>query len=97
MKSRRRVSRFRGRRPPQPTPRFIVGDQAGEFNVLEYLGHSAINPVKLTKLSQEHHWYRVKCSCGNEETHTQQQLIDVRRHRVCQSCIEAIQQIKETT
>lgn len=95
MRPRRKVSRFRTRKPKEPTPRFQEGDQAGEFNVIQYLGHSAINPVKLTQLSQEHHWYKVRCSCGNVESHTQQQLIDTRRHRACASCIEQIIEHKE--
>lgn len=94
---RHKVSPFRGRKPLEPIPKFDIGDEAGEFNVIRYLGHTAIKPEGTPKkLSQEHHWYKVRCACGNEEVHTQQQLIDVRRHRACQSCIEEIMQIKET-
>lgn len=94
---RHKVSRYRGRRPLTPTPRFQIGDQAGEFNVAAYLGHSAVRPEgKPVKLGQEHHWYRVRCACGTSEVHTQQQLIDVRRHRACQSCIDAIVKTKES-
>ena len=96
IKPRHKVSRFRYRKPNVPTPRFQVGDQAGEFNVIEYIGHTAIKPVGTpTKLCQEHHWYKVRCACGKEETHTQQQLIDVRRHRACASCIDEIVEMKE--
>lgn len=78
-------------------PKFIIGDQAGEFNVLKYLGYSAINPVKLKMLSQEHHWYKVRCSCGVIETHSQQQLIDTRRLRICVTCQTNLIQLKENT
>lgn len=82
----RRVSRFR-RRYYGPQPRFKVGDDAGSFNVIEYLGHSRVAPAGTARtLSQEHHWYRVRCKCGNEEVHTQQQLIDTRRLRQCAEC-----------
>ena len=94
--SGKRVSHNRFRKPNVATPRFQVGDQAGEFSVLEYLGYSAVKPTGTpTKLCQEHHWYKVRCECGTEEVHTQQQLIDVRRHRACASCIEAIVEMKE--
>ena len=92
------------RKPPQrvsrsryiskgPTPRFISGDQAGEFNVLSYLGYSAVQPEgKPVRLKQQHHWYRVKCGCGKVEIHTQQQLIDTRRHRMCSDCINTLKE-----
>ena len=86
----KRPSRF-ARMPVEPTPRFQEGDQAGEFNVLEYLGYGATKPHEPVRLRVEHHWYRCRCSCGNEEIHTQQQLIDVRRNRCCSECSEAIQ------
>ena len=94
MKSKRlrRPSRFRWK-PKTPTPRFDVGDQAGEFNVLEYLGHSANKPFKPERLKVEHHWYRVRCSCGTEEIHTQQQLIDVRRNRMCVTCTDKLKEM----
>jgi hypothetical protein len=96
IKPRHKVSRFRFRKPKEPTPRFDIGDQAGEFNVIGYLGYSTIRPEGTpTKLSQEHHWYKVRCACGKEEVHTQQQLIDVRRHRACGSCIDKIMEMKE--
>lgn len=89
----RRRSRF-SRTPSEPTPRFDVGDQAGQFNVLEYLGWSSIKPEgEAKKLCQEHHWYRVRCSCGNTEIHTQQQLIDTRRHRICEDCITQLREV----
>ena len=85
-KRRRRVSRFR-RKYFGPEPKFQVGDQAGGFNVIQYYGHSAVAPAGTPRtLSQAHHWYRVRCECGNEEVHTQQQLIDTRRLRVCAEC-----------
>ena len=82
--TRRKVSRFRRRYYGTPQPKFQVGDTAGEFNVIDYLGHSSIAPEGEPRvLSQDHHWYKVRCSCGNEEIHTQQQLIDTRRSRKC--------------
>lgn len=87
----KRVSRFRTRKPKVPTPRFSEGDVAGKFTVTSYMGYSAIKPTGTPiKLCQEHHWYRVRCECGTCETHTQQQLIDVRRHRACASCIDKV-------
>jgi hypothetical protein len=92
---RYKVSRSRYRKPQEPTPRFDIGDQAGEFNVLEYLGYSRIKPTgEPVKLSQEHHWYKVRCACGKIEVHTQQQLIDVRRHRACASCINELEELR---
>lgn len=82
----RRVNRFRRASRTGPQPSLNVGDTLGAFTVTEYLGHSALRPDVLKKLSQEHHWYKVRCNCGTEETHSQQQLIDVRRVRSCGSC-----------
>lgn len=96
------LARFKRRpfrsRKAGPTPRFQVGDLAGQFNVIEYLGHSAIRPDEPKRLSQEHHWYRVRCSCveRTEEVHSQQQLIDIRRVRACDNCTNRLQEIKET-
>ena len=84
---RRRRPRQLRRRYTGPQPKLKVGNIRGDFTVVEYLGHSAIRPDKLKRLSQEHHWYKVRCSCGSEETHSQQQLIDTRRHRKCQECL----------
>lgn len=82
----RRVSRFR-RKYAGPQPKLGQGDVQGGFTVLEYLGYSAVPPTgKPRTLSQSHHWYRVACECGTEEVHTQQQLIDQRRTRLCIGC-----------
>jgi len=92
----RRYSRFR---KMGPQPRFQIGDQAGEFNIIEYLGYQRTAPTGEPRvLSQEHHWYKVRCSCVNrtEEVHTQQQLIDVRRLRSCTECQSNINQLKES-
>jgi hypothetical protein len=89
----KRFSRFRSRNLG-PHPRFVTGDQAGEFNILEYLGYSSVKPGKDPKMLKVwHHWYRVRCSCGTEETHTQQQLIDTRRQRVCAECQTKLKEI----
>lgn len=83
---RSKARAYRKRYNKGPEPRFQVGDIAGGFNVIAYLGYSCIHPEIAKKLGQEHHWYRVRCSCKNEEIHTQQQLIDTRRQRVCEDC-----------
>jgi hypothetical protein len=89
MKPRIRFRRFQ-RRPKKPIPRFRVGDVAGKFTVIGHQGHSPIPPTgEVRALSQAHHWYLVKCTCGNEESHTQQQLLDTRRHRACIECIRS--------
>lgn len=88
----RRPSRY-GRKSNEPTPRFQPGDQAGEFNVLEYLGYSANKPHEPVRLKVEHHWYKVRCSCGVIEIHTQQQLIDVRRNRMCVECTDKLKEM----
>jgi hypothetical protein len=85
----RRPSRFR-RSSSEPQPRFQSGEVAGDFEILEYLGYSANKPLEPVRLRVEHHWYHCKCSCGAIEVHTQQQLIDTRRHRKCKACIEKI-------
>lgn len=86
---RRRARGFRRRYNGRPEPKFQIGDTAGEFNVIAYLGHTRVAPEGEPRtLSQEHHWYKVRCSCGNEEVHTQQQLIDTRRLRRCATCIK---------
>jgi len=92
-----RISRFRRSLSNEPQPKFKVGDTAGEFNVISYLGHSAIRPDKLKILGQEHHWYRVRCSCVSktEEIHSQQQLVDTRRQRVCGDCLTNIRKNDE--
>ena len=69
-----------------PQPHFTQGDVAGNFTITKYEGHSRVNPKTALRLSTEHHWYRCRCTCGTEEIHTQQQLIDKRRLRQCQSC-----------
>lgn len=72
----------------RPNPKFKIGDIAGEFSVVFYLGYSRVKPAGEPKiLSQEHHWYIVRCCCGVEETHTQQHLTDTRRSRKCKKCL----------
>lgn len=90
-----KINRFRrrGLHLKEPTPKFNIDDIAGEFTVIGYLGHSSIHPTKAVRYSGAHHWYSVRCSCGIEEIHTQQQLIDVRRSRTCVECQS--KQIKE--
>jgi len=85
---RKKVSRYRFKKKSlEPQPKYQVGDTAGQFNILEYLGYSSVKPTGKPKMLKVwHHWYRVRCSCGTEETHTQQQLIDTRRTRVCEEC-----------
>ena len=70
----------------EPTPRFGVGDRLGNFTVIEYRGWSPVSPVTGKLLHAEHHWYYVRCICGERELHTQQQLLDERRKRQCAEC-----------
>ena len=93
---RRRIRRPFTRRAKGPQPRFQVGDSAGEFTVIEYLGYSAVRPDELKMLSQAHHWYKVRCACttATVETHSQQQLIDIRRVRACDKCTEELADIR---
>lgn len=70
----------------EPIPRFKEGDIAGNFTILHYRGWSRVNPENRNLLYAEHHWYKCQCICGNEEIHTQQQLIDTRRKRQCAAC-----------
>ena len=89
----RRPGRF-ARSSSEPEPKFRPGQVAGNFEILEYLGYSANKPCEPIRLKVEHHWYECRCSCGTSEIHTQQQLIDVRRHRMCVGCIDQL--LKET-
>lgn len=82
------MSRYKSR---HPRPRFKVGDSVGNFVVSDYVGYTSVRPVgSPDRLSREHHWYGVTCKCGTEEVHTQQHLIDQRRHRMCKQCISKI-------
>jgi len=73
-----------------PLPKYTIGDIAGDFEIISYIGYSAVHPDKVVRLSQEHHWYKCKCHCGEIETHTQQQLNDTRRLRQCGKCSATI-------
>lgn len=94
---RKRTRRAFTRRVKGPQPRFQVGDSCGEFTVIEYIGYSAVRPDEVKLLKQAHHWYKVRCACTNatEEVHSQQQLIDIRRVRACDSCTTELAKLKE--
>jgi hypothetical protein len=72
--------------PEDATPRYEVGQTAGDFTIAEYLGYSDIHPETATKLHAAMHWYRVICSCSRHVIRTQQQLRDNRRERKCDVC-----------
>ena len=90
---RGRPSRY-GDRSTEPQPRFQKGDTAGEFTILEYLGYSKKKPHLAEFIRTARHWYNCRCQCGTTEVHTQQQLIDVRRNRMCANCISQLQEIE---
>ena len=82
-----RNKRFQG-----ATPKFVKFDKIEKFIVIEYIGYSTVHPGKGTILSKEHHWYRVRCTCGTSEIQTQQQLTDKRRVHACAVCLKEIKE-----
>jgi len=85
----RRPNRFASRRRPRgPQPKLGIDDVCGNFTIIKYLKYGKVPPAPRAPviLAQTHHWYRVRCACGAEEIHTQQQLIDKRRNRHCAKC-----------
>lgn len=68
------------------SPKFVVGDAVGNFTIVVYMGHSAINKRNSRQMSKPQHWYRCRCTCGNVESHSQQELVDPRRSNMCAEC-----------
>jgi hypothetical protein len=84
------MSRWRSRRSVgkvQPgTPKFKVDDVVGDFTILYYLGHSAVNKRTGKSMAKAQHWYHCVCECGQYERRSQQELIDTRRQKRCYEC-----------
>jgi hypothetical protein len=86
MRGRRRP--FRRSKSPSAfgVPKFAVDDIVGNFTILRYEGHSAVNKRNAQTMSKAQHWYRCTCSCGTEEYRSQQELVDPRRQQCCFEC-----------
>lgn len=71
-------------------PRFDIGHKKGDLTVVAYRGHGLVNPDKpgATPMLHVQHFYRVRCSCGNEETVTQRMLAP---HETKVECLECMQ------
>ena len=67
-------------------PKFSDGDRIGQFTILHYMGHSDVNKRDNHIMSKPQHWYRCICSCGTQESRSQQELIDTRRQQKCSVC-----------
>jgi len=67
-------------------PKFSVGDRIGGFQIIHYMGHSDINKRNTHIMAKPQHWYRCRCTCGVEESRSQQELIDTRRQQKCYVC-----------
>jgi len=76
-------------------PKFAEGSVIGDFNVLRHMGHSDVNKRNNHIMAKPQHWYRCLCSCGTEESRTQQELIDVRRNQCCFKCREQHGEVNE--
>lgn len=84
-------SRFPSRRQlsqPIGEPKFEVGEVIGDFTVIHYMGHSDVNKRNNHIMAKPQHWYRCRCSCGTEESRSQQELNDQRRNQCCFKCRE---------
>ena len=84
------MSRWRSRRSigkiAAGTPKFKKGDTVGNFTILHYMGHSAVNKRTAKHMAKAQHWYRCQCNCLTEESRSQQELIDPRRQQMCFIC-----------
>jgi hypothetical protein len=67
-------------------PKYIKGDEIGDFSIIMYLGHSYVNKRNINLMSKAQHWYQCKCKCGSIESRSQQELIDTRRQQKCKNC-----------
>lgn len=95
MKGQRRSFR-RNRLSDIGTPKYEVGDKIGHFEIIRYDGHSEVNKRNAHKMSKAQHWYRCKCTCGNEEHRSQQELVDTRRQQKCFRCRDSQQDEEQT-
>ena len=74
--------------PPVPTPRYAPGEPKDFFVVVDYLGHSLVNPTTGDCLAKRQHWYTVRCThdgCSNTETINQSQL---NARKMCLQCAD---------
>ena len=67
-------------------PKYVKDDIIGDFTIIFYQGHSYINKRTIKPMSKAQHWYQCRCSCGNIESRSQQELIDTRRQQKCKTC-----------
>jgi predicted SprT family Zn-dependent metalloprotease len=67
-------------------PKYVKGDEIGDFSIIMYQGHSYVNKRNAHLMSKAQHWYQCKCKCGNIESRSQQELIDTRRQQRCKTC-----------
>jgi hypothetical protein len=67
-------------------PKYVKGDEIGDFSIIFYQGHSYVNKRNTHLMSKAQHWYQCKCKCGNIESRSQQELIDTRRQQKCKEC-----------
>ena len=67
-------------------PKFKQNDIVGDFTIVRYSGHSAVNRRSNTWMSKAHHWYYCLCTCGTNEYRSQQELTDKRRQQKCFNC-----------
>lgn len=67
-------------------PKYVVGSVIGSFTVIRYMGHSTVNKRNNRIMTKPQHWYRCICTCGGEESRSQQELTDTRRQQKCFVC-----------
>lgn len=67
-------------------PKYEDGDTVGLFHIIRYMGHSLVNKRNNRIMSKPQHWYRCRCACGQEESRSQQELVDQRRKQECFTC-----------
>jgi len=83
---RRRFTRRPLRDKAVGLPKHIIDDVIGSFKVTRYMGHSIVNKRNNRIMAKPQHWYRCVCTCGEEESRSQQELTDTRRQQKCFTC-----------
>ena len=76
-------------------PKYVKGDEIGDFSIIMYQGHSFVNKRNAHTMSKAQHWYQCRCRCGNIESRSQQELIDTRRNQACADCRSTTLSTKE--
>jgi len=97
----KRVSRYPSRKKvkskyalaPIGEPKFGKGEHIGDFTILHYLGHSTVNKRNNHIMAKAQHWYRCLCTCGTQESRSQQELNDIRRNQCCFECRNTLEVI----